>query len=82
MAKERIDKVLSHEEMLSRVRAYVEAILKYIQEHPDEDVDQVQFEKNYRKEHGDRTVGSKPAVPRRPGQAVPLTDKDKEYKKW
>ena len=37
---------------------------------------------NYRKERGDRPVGSKPAAPRRPGQAVPLTDKDKEYKKW
>ena len=49
---EKIDKVLSHEEMLSRVRAYVDAILKYIQEHPDESVDQVQFEKNYRREHG------------------------------
>ncbi len=49
---EKIDKVLSHEEMLSRVRAYADAILKYIQEHPDESVDQIQFEKNYRKEHG------------------------------
>ena len=37
---------------------------------------------NYRKERGDRPVGSKPAVQHRPGQAVPLTDKDKEYKKW
>ena len=35
---------------------------------------------NYRKEHGDRPAGSKPTL--RPGQAVPLTDKDKEYKKW
>ena len=49
---EKIEKVLSHEEMISRVRAYVDAILKYIQEHPDENVDQAQFEKNYRKEHG------------------------------
>ena len=52
MTIEKIDKVLSHEEMLSRVRAYADAILKYIQEHPDESVDQIQFEKNYRKEHG------------------------------
>ncbi len=49
---EKIDKVLSHEEMLSRISAYVDAILKYIQKHPDENVDQIQFEKNYRKEHG------------------------------
>ncbi|WP_051688488.1 Uma2 family endonuclease [Butyrivibrio sp. AE2032] len=52
MTIEKIDKVLSHEEMLSRVRAYADAILKYIQEHPNESVDQIQFEKNYRKEHG------------------------------
>ena len=37
---------------------------------------------NYRKERGDRPVGSKPAAARRPGQAVPLTDKDQEYQKW
>ncbi len=49
---EKIDKVLSHEEMLARVRAYVDAILKYIEEHPEENVDQIQFEKRYRREHG------------------------------
>lgn len=39
---------------------------------------------NYRKERGDRPVGSKPAVPRRPGQAVPLTEvkPDKYKEKW
>ncbi|MBE5828524.1 MAG: helix-turn-helix domain-containing protein [Butyrivibrio sp.] len=49
---DKIDRVLAHEEMLARVRAYVDAILAYIKDHPDEDVDQIQFEKNYRREHG------------------------------
>ena len=48
---DKIDRVLAHEEMLARVRAYVDAILAYIKDHPDEDVDQIQFEKNYRSEH-------------------------------
>ena len=49
---DKIDRVLAHEEMLARVRAYVDAILDYIKDHPDEDVDQIQFEKNYRSERG------------------------------
>jgi len=49
---DKIDRVLAHEEMLARVRAYVDAILAYIKDHPDEDVDQIKFEKNYRSEHG------------------------------
>jgi len=49
---DKIDRVLAHEEMLARVRAYVDAILTYIKEHPDENVDQIQFEKKYRSEHG------------------------------
>ncbi len=49
---EKIDRVLAHEEMLKRVRTYVDAILAYIKEHPGENVDQIQFEKNYRIEHG------------------------------
>ena len=48
---EKINEVLAREEMLSRVRAYMRELLEYIMEHPDEDIDQIQFEKAYRRKH-------------------------------
>ncbi len=48
---EKIDKALAHEEMLARVHAYIEELLAYIHGHPDENVDQVKFEREYRKAH-------------------------------
>jgi Uma2 family endonuclease len=46
---EKINEVLAREEMLIRVRAYIDELLAYIKEHPDEDVDQIKFEKEYRR---------------------------------
>jgi Uma2 family endonuclease len=48
---EKIDRVLSREEMLVRVREYIEELLDYINEHPEEQIDQIKFEKVYRREH-------------------------------
>ncbi len=52
MTIEKIDKALAHEEMLSRVRAYVDELLLYIREHNGEQIDQIRFEKEYRRKHG------------------------------
>ena len=48
---EKLDKALAHEEMLARVHAYVEELMAYIHEHPEESVDQIRFERQYRKAH-------------------------------
>ncbi len=48
---EKLDKVLAHEEMLARLQAYVTEFLEYIREHYEEGVDQISFEKEYRKKH-------------------------------
>ncbi len=48
---ELLDNALSHEEMVVRVTAYKEELLAYIMEHRGERVDQIKFEKDYRKEH-------------------------------
>ena len=48
---EKIDKVLCHKEMILRIDAYKAALFAYMNAHPDENVDQTEFEKNYRKEH-------------------------------
>ncbi len=48
---EKIDKALAREEMLARVRVYVDELLAYVREHPGEQVDQIGFEKEYRKRH-------------------------------
>ncbi len=48
---EKIERALAHEEMLVRVKAYIQALFSYIRSHEDEDIDQFKFEKEYRKEH-------------------------------
>ena len=48
---EKLDRALANEEMLARIRAYSQAFITYIKEHPDDDVDQVKFEREYRKLH-------------------------------
>lgn len=48
---EKLDRTLAREEMLVRIRRYVEAYIKYVNEHPEEQVDQISFEKEYRREH-------------------------------
>ena len=48
---EKIDRILLHEEMLQRLEHYKNSLLNYIREHPEETVDQLVFERNYKKEH-------------------------------
>ena len=48
---DKLNKVLLHEEMLQRLEHYKNALLKYIKEHPEETVDQLNFERKYRKEN-------------------------------
>ena len=48
---ERLDRALIREEMAVRLRAYIDAILAYMHSHPDEDVDQIEFERKYREKN-------------------------------
>lgn len=48
---EKLDRALSREEMMSRLKAYRDALFAYMKEHPEDPVDQRQFEKKYRREH-------------------------------
>ncbi|QFJ54481.1 Uma2 family endonuclease [Pseudobutyrivibrio xylanivorans] len=46
---EKIDKALAHEEMLRRVYAYFKLLKEYIDSHPNDSVNQIEFEKLYKR---------------------------------
>ncbi len=48
---EKIERVLAQEEMYRRVYAYFKLLKEYIDGHTDETVDQIEFEKNYKREN-------------------------------
>ncbi len=48
---ETIERVLAHEEMCRRVYAYFKLLREYLDKHPDETVDQIEFEKKFRREN-------------------------------
>ncbi len=49
---EKIEQVIEQEEMKVRLEAYVRAFEEYLNDHPDEDVNILAFEKRYREMHG------------------------------
>ena len=63
---EKLDAALKREEMLTRVRAYEQAMKEYFSKHPEDDGNQSKFEALYRKEHH---LSSEP-IP----YAVPIED--------
>ena len=68
---DKIDKALSNEEMKIRLKTYADEWQQHIKEHSKEDVDQWEFEKEYRKKHH---LSDDP-IP----YAVSVTDKDYDY---
>lgn len=48
---EKIHEFICREEMKIRLKAYIEAVSKYLDDHPDEDVDQKEFYIEYTKKH-------------------------------
>lgn len=68
---DKIDKALSKEEMRARIQKYAEEWKQYVNAHSDEEVDQWEFEKEYRKKH---FLNDEP-IP----FAVPVEEKDFDY---
>lgn len=60
---EKLDRALSHEEMMHRIKAYREALFQYMKEHPENPVDQREFEKKYRRDNHLSNVPLPFAVP-------------------
>ncbi|WP_029230756.1 Uma2 family endonuclease [Butyrivibrio sp. VCB2006] len=54
---EKIDKALFHEEMLHRLSEYIRYLQEYMRSNPELEVDQIKFEKSYRKE---KNLGNDP----------------------
>ena len=62
---EKLDNVLTHEEMIFRINAYREYLTRYLKEHGAEDFDQKLVEKKYRQEHNLSNAPIPFAVPKK-----------------